>query len=180
MLGSAKIRHLGLLLLLANALLVGVAAVLRHATADDTTDGVAAHKSAVPPTVAAAAQASDLPAPAAIDAAFPIQSSSSSGAADPVLDELRKMLRDPSSGLEVPSIPLSGSNASAKSQVGSLDRWTRLQQRVESVHHVSRAAHKLTLEAQRLAHAGEASQAELIMQQVAQLHAIIARLTAAD
>lgn len=114
---------------------------------------------------------------------LPPSASAQSATSDPVLEELRKLVRDPASGLDLPLIQLPPLDTAqpppSQSPTRATGGWTQLQRRVDSVHHISCAAKSLSLEAQELARAGQTSQAESLMLRVAELHAIIARLTSA-
>ena len=210
MLYSARIRRIGVMLLSANALLVCAAAVLEHATADESgppasttpSDNAAASPSSdelpvsnpptiyppttaprttTPPTRTAPTTTPSSPrGEAAVEGALDPDFSDSGSrlSRDPVLDELRKLVRDPDSGLNAEPIPIPSLGSRKPASSAAASGWSKLKRRTESVYRLSTAAHALSEEAQTLAEAGQNGEAELIMQQVAQLHAMIARLAA--
>ena len=193
---AAKFRRLGLLLLLANALLVCAAALIRHADADESGQPV----SDVPGAAASAPPPLDAPAPssepspvgplpqtddAILAPPMPSDDSSSSRLTnDPVLEEMRKLVRNPDSGLDVPPIHIPflktppATDPTQSTPAGSADQWPRLMQRTESLHHLATAAYTLSREAQALAEAGQTDEAMQIKRHVAQLQAMLAHLAA--
>lgn len=190
-----ELRQIGGWLLLGNVLLVVAGAVLRHAAADD---GEAAATDQ--PQVSLPQSPTD---PPSLPAAGNPPLKSPTAGADPVLDEIRKLIRDPESGLDVPAIRIPAVDASTPSKVPSTrvegavspggesgtdqrpnhpgaargERWSQLLRRADSVHHLASAARELSLEARDLLSAGREDEADALMQQVTQLHAIIGRLT---
>ena len=186
MLRWARVPHIGLLLLLANALLVTGAAVFRHAAADDTEQkSEAAVPSSAkqlpaaiiePQTQANTDPLGSMPVPPA--SALDSNDSTRRGVrADPVLEELRSLIRDPSSGLGFEPLKYEPTGAAPAASVEEKsDRWAALQARADSVHLIAAAARKLSHEARFHAEAGATEKAERLMQRVAELQAIISRL----
>lgn len=175
-LASDKRRPMAAIILLVNVSLVVVAALWRHAAADEP----------APATPGAAGQSSGAPQvelPAAENAELTARPSEPSAvlANDPVMEELRKVVRDPSSGLDIPrldeSSPLASKAPSSPSSPSS-DQDARLQRRIETVHSLSAAALALVREARGLSDAGRTNESAALMQRAAELREMIASLAA--
>ncbi|MGN6545357.1 MAG: hypothetical protein ACTHK7_09945 [Aureliella sp.] len=182
MLAGKKRHRIAGLLLLANVSLVAVAAVWRHAAADDlkldkANDNSSA-KSEPPDQSSAAPQVEPPEAGEAIPSTLAAPPTSNP-ASDPVMEELRKVISDPNSGLDLPRLdetsPLA---AGAKSSQPS--QWdARLEQRLATVHSLSAAALALVREARSLTDAGLNEESAALMQRASELRQMIAALAAA-
>lgn len=187
---SATTTRIGLALLFFNAALVGLVALLRHTSAQET----------APPQANPVAESQ-----IATDAVQPLSDAKESDAQnpsnDPILQEFRKLIQDPESGLDVAPItvpPLSptaetsafdpqsrrdGSSEGANDNRSANLAFRRLHlqmRRLESIQHLAAAALALTEEAKESLEAGQAEEAEGLLQRINELRSTIAELAAAN
>lgn len=210
MLTTLAQRH-GVSILLLSVILVSVVAALRHAAArDDVSSSPTSPFSAdTPLPVTDPVNEVDQPKRDADEAATadslePGIEQNRPQRSDPVLDELRKLIRDPDSGLAVPPIAMPpsgiselqskpvgprGSTSSGRSFPGgettqpaetgdadNVELRIRLEQRVESVHHLALAAFRLSREARRCRARGQMEQSDAILERVERLQGLIGEL----
>jgi hypothetical protein len=178
MLVSDKRRPIAAILLLVNVGLVVLAAAWRHASADDSESTRADSTQTEATDPSASAPLVELPAADEAQGTVPDSRPSAPLANDAVMDELRTLIRDPSSGLDVPRLDTTSPLASRAKPLPASDQAAGLQQRIETIQSLSTAALALVREARQRSAAGQAAESAALMQHVTELRLMIASLAA--